>query len=129
MNLVEIVSAQREFDKKHGWTPHSNDAAEVCTFLARDLIGLFGEMGEFANIVKKLQLEAPSDMRAALAEHAPHLKEELVDFLIYVLRFAAHLELDLERAYLEKLSLNETRFRRFLRSAKTSDEGSDREPE
>lgn len=121
MRLVDIIRMQREFDQKHGWTPNANDPVEICDFLARDLIGLFGEMGEFANVVKKIQLATSTEMGATLDVHAPALKEELVDFFIYVLRFASHLELDLEKGYLEKLSANEVRFRHFLCQPKEND--------
>lgn len=117
MELSELVSTQQQFDREHGWTPVPHDSNEVCNFIARDLIGLFGEMGEFANVVKKLQLEPTQDRAASLERARPQLAEELVDFFIYVVRVAAYLQIDLEREYIDKLSKNDVRFRRFLKNA------------
>lgn len=116
MELKQLVQMQREFDERHGWTPEASDPEAVASFMVRDLIGMFGEMGEFANAVKKVQLTTGTDLERALNEQAPYLKEELVDFMIYVIRFAAYLDIDLEAEYLRKLSFNEERFQRFLRS-------------
>ena len=114
MDLKEIVRIQREFDQRHGWTPEANDPVAITDFVVRDLVGLFGELGEFANAVKKVQLAQTSELNDILALQSPILKEELVDFMIYIFRFAAHLEVDLESEYLKKLSVNEGRFKRFL---------------
>lgn len=119
MDLNEFVRIQREFDGRHGWTPDPRNPAQVCEFIARDLIGLFGEMGEFANIVKKLQLHSGDSeaLQAALLAHGPGLREELIDFMIYVFRFASHLDADLEIEYRAKLTVNESRFREFLQQS------------
>lgn len=114
MELNKLVEIQKEFDERHGWVPNSNDAKSIIEFAVRDLVGLFGEVGEFANIIKKIQLSHPSELDKALLEHMPNLQAELVDFMIYVVRFASYLEVDLESKYLEKLSFNEERFKKFL---------------
>jgi len=122
VELTQLVKLQREFDRKHGWAPDVEDPTAITNFLVRDLVGLFGEMGEFANCVKKIQLAHPSGLPEAFAEQVPLLKEELVDFMIYVLRFAAYLELDLEKEYIAKVSVNESRFQRFLVDGSTEAE-------
>ena len=122
MDLNALVSIQRDFDSEHGWVPSSTEGEDILPFLTRDLIGLFGEMGEFANAVKKVQLSDAGEVNAALRLFKPALSEELVDFLIYVIRFAGYLEVDLETEYLNKLEANKQRFQRFLLVGDKSDE-------
>src|SRR4051794_39964458 len=57
MDLNKMVQQQRDFDAKHGWIPAEHDTEAVFHTLQEDLIGLFGEVGEFANIIKKITLE------------------------------------------------------------------------
>lgn len=116
MNLNEIVKAQREFDERHGWTPPVVTEKEISQLLTRDLIGLFGEMGEFANAVKKLQLAPSDELCKVFQDHSPELREELVDFMIYVVRIASYLGVDLEEEYEKKRKINERRFIKFLKN-------------
>ncbi len=118
MNLQELIRIQREFDSQHGWTPDRENKNEVLSFLTKDLVGLFGEVGEFANLVKKIELVAHDEhaLGKAFQDLRPSLEEELVDSLIYLLRFASHLNVDLEAGYQRKLEVNRRRFREFERN-------------
>ena len=56
MDLKSLIALQRDFDKKHGWSFNSNKHSELIDWLHKDLVGLFGELGEFANLLKKDKL-------------------------------------------------------------------------
>ncbi|MFB5089325.1 hypothetical protein PGC35_19375 [Psychrobacillus sp. PGGUH221] len=47
---------QKEFDTKHGWSLQSGNTSEKLEVISKDIIGLMGELGEFSNIIKKLNL-------------------------------------------------------------------------
>lgn len=114
MELKQLVAIQKEFDQRHGWMPPAEDSELLVSFIVRDLVGLFGEVGEFANLVKKVQLCTGIETEQELRDQLPFLKEELIDSFIYLMRFATYLNIDLEAEYFRKLSLNEKRFQRFL---------------
>ena len=116
MDLKDLVSSQRAFDKRHGWTPAPNDPRAICSYMTKDLVGLLGEIGEFANLVKKLDLIADDEavLAKAMSDSSDMLEDELIDTLIYVLRLASHLDVDLEAAYNRKRDINEQRFKKFL---------------
>ena len=82
---------------------------------AKDLVGLIGEIGEFANILKKIQLleSTPNEMANEFDQRRPELCEEIVDSLIYLIRISGHLDLDVENAFLDKIRRNEEKYRRF----------------
>ena len=117
MDLETLIRLQREFDSKHNWNPPSDDNLAVFRAIQSDLIGIFGEIGEFANIIKKISLEVGhdknSDLEAILKDRKHDLAEELVDGFIYLVRLASHLNIDVEKSYIEKLALNEQRFKRY----------------
>ena len=115
--LSEMIALQREFDARHGWKPEPNSDEERITMMGRELIGLVGEVGEFANIVKKLQLldRFPDEISKELADKCPELADELVDLLIYAVRLAALVGVDLDKAYRKKLLFNEKKYRHFER--------------
>lgn len=119
MNLDELVRMQNQFDATHGWNPEPGVPNATFRAIQSDLIGILGEMGEFANIVKKLALETDHDPDADLGKllQARHseLSEELIDAFIYLIRLASHLGVNIEQEYLDKLKVNEQRFKRFER--------------
>ncbi|HLJ95426.1 MAG TPA: hypothetical protein VKU02_19775 [Gemmataceae bacterium] len=119
MDLDQLVRLQHQFDAKHGWAPDKEVPSAVFRAVQGDLIGIFGEVGEFANVVKKVVLETDhnpnSDLATLLKARYSELSEELVDAFIYLIRLASHLDIDIEQAYLDKLKVNEQRFKRFER--------------
>lgn len=119
MNLDQLIRLQHQFDAKHGWNPDKEVPSAVLRAIQGDLIGILGEVGEFANIVKKLALETDHDHDTDLADllklRRGELREELVDAFIYLMRLASHLDVDIEQGYLDKLKINEQRFKRFER--------------
>lgn len=56
MEMAELVDLQKRFDESHGWGTSKADEATTVELIARDIVGLVGEVGEFANLIKKLQL-------------------------------------------------------------------------
>ena len=114
MTLRELMDIQRSFDEQHGWKIASNDD-ERLAWISKDLIGLLGEVGEFANQIKKTQLleHDPAAVANDFRQRHSKLSEELVDTLIYLIRLAGHLEVDLEASYLEKLEWNKKKYLKF----------------
>lgn len=110
MNFEELLHTQNEFDKIHGWVSSNENITDFLSSLDDDIIGLIGEVGEFANIVKKIKLNHKTLGVDTRDEHIEGLKEEFIDSLIYLIRIATHLNIDIEKEYLKKLSTNKKRF-------------------
>jgi NTP pyrophosphatase (non-canonical NTP hydrolase) len=111
--LQELTRSQREFDLKYesfgrSWaTPITQDNIQVLLEL---VVALAGEVGEVANLAKKT---ARGDF--TLEEARGDLAGELADVLIYVLKIADQLQVDLEGALTTKMQLNARRFAHFER--------------
>src|SRR4051794_24365306 len=117
MDLEKLIYIQRQFDAEHGWIERDRGPS-LLRFLNRDVVGLAGEVGEFANLLKKINLVADIDeeggMRARLLRLATRqFASELADVFVYVMRLSSALGIDLESEYKKKLRLNRRRFRRF----------------
>lgn len=110
MTLKELMALQEKFDERHAgnfeWSKKiSDDNIEMLEFL---LVCLTGEVGETANIVKKV---VRGDF--CLGECRKHLTEEIADVFAYLLKLCYQLDIDLETAYLEKMKQNQERFRSY----------------
>lgn len=112
MELRDLVEKQTAADRQRGLFKDVQTDIERYEQLTKDLVGLFGEIGEFANITKKvgLRLEHPTYDGPSLNEAGPQLQEELADTLIYVLRLSAILGSDLESDVLQKMEMNDARY-------------------
>ena len=118
MEINELANIQKEFDSKHGWVLESKRPQEVLGSLNKDLIGLFGEIGEFSNLIKKLNLdshETDQVLEAKIRGMYNDLSEELIDSFIYLFRIATHLDIDIEKTYLEKLERNRKKYHKYER--------------
>lgn len=119
MDLNELISIQNEFDKAHGWSLDSDKLTELINLLHRDLVGLLGELGEFANILKKITLvDEKSNLEESqklFEELKGNLSEELIDTLIYLIRIASHLRVDVEKEYLKKSNFNKAKYKNYER--------------
>ena len=117
MDLTKLISIQNKFDKEHGWSLESGELSELLNWLHKDLVGLLGELGEFANHLKKITLvhEKPDIEKSAklLEGFKENLSEELVDSLIYIMRIASHLGVDIEGEYLKKLNFNKSKYKDY----------------
>lgn len=110
MTLKELTKLQKSFDSEHKgnfcWSSKITDEnLELLEFL---LISLTGEVGETANIVKKVvrgdfTLESKKD----------DLQKEIADVFIYLLKISYQLGIDLEEAYLQKLDVNRRKFKKY----------------
>ncbi|MEM5883018.1 MAG: MazG-like family protein [Candidatus Aenigmatarchaeota archaeon] len=113
MNLKELARFQREFDKRHGWDWSKSSKEEKIKHLQHAAIALAGEVGEFANTVKKILREFNFSKEIPKKEYE-NLKEEITDVFIYFIKIADQLlELDVEKEYLKKMEKNEKRFAKF----------------
>jgi NTP pyrophosphatase (non-canonical NTP hydrolase) len=107
MDLAELIQRQKMFDEAHAgrfeWSQRASpDDTQPLVYLA---LALAGEVGEIANVVKKLER---GDL--TYAEALDSLKEEAADVLIYLLKLSYQTEIDLEGAFVEKLRVNKLRF-------------------
>lgn len=70
-------------------------------------LSLCGEVGEFANIIKKIER---GSLDLGMARVRNEMAMELADIYIYLLNIAGLLHIDLEKAYDMKRTTNEKRF-------------------
>lgn len=94
--LSELVKTAVEDSER--WFPDSQGLAFLTLAMA-------GEVGEVANLVKKVARGTH-----AFGEVENDLKEEVVDVFIYLMCLAGVLEMDLEELYHVKRAKNEERF-------------------
>lgn len=112
MELKKLIEQQIEMDNRHGFPVTFAKDSEAYTQLSKDLIGLLGEIGEFANIVKKIniKIDRPGEYELDISLARKQLGEELTDSLIYIIRIAAILEIDLENELINTMKNNESRY-------------------
>ncbi len=70
-------------------------------------LAMFGEAGEFANIVKKIER---GSLEFGDAKVRYDLTMELVDVFIYLMNISALLRVDMYKGYMHKRAYNEKRF-------------------
>lgn len=112
MQLSEIIKKQIDADTRRGFPTSFHNERDLQDQLMRDLVGLVGEVGEFADLLKKvgLVLSTPGYRGPSLAEAAPQLRSELADVAIYLFRLSAILDSDLESDILRKMKVNDERY-------------------
>lgn len=115
MDFKEILHKQAVFDSAHGWDTAIVPDEDRLQSLERELVGLMGEVGEVANLVKKARLVALKSKSAsdAFQNIVPAVNEELIDVLIYLLRMFQITSADIEAEYLRKLDVNKERFKLY----------------
>ncbi|MBP0580626.1 hypothetical protein J8I29_14975 [Labrys sp. LIt4] len=113
MQLSEIIKKQIDADTKRGFLTSFDNDQELQDQLMRDLVGLVGEVGEFADLLKKVGLafSTPGYTGPTLAEATPQLRSELADVAIYLFRLSTILNGDLESDILRKMKINDERYR------------------
>jgi NTP pyrophosphatase (non-canonical NTP hydrolase) len=111
MDLKDLLKFQLEFSKKHFNKDHTKpkDFDAFLNKLQFGTIALCGEVGEFANVVKKILRERDANKKTP-EERLISLNEELVDVFAYTLILSATLGIDLEKEYLKKMEKNKERF-------------------
>lgn len=101
-NLPLLVAmAKGAQEDSDNWFP------DVSNDLRHHTLGLAGEVGEFANLVKKID-RGTADPSSDVVRY--DLAMELADIFIYTLTIAALLQVDLEALYNVKRTENATRF-------------------
>jgi NTP pyrophosphatase (non-canonical NTP hydrolase) len=108
--LAEIMEFQRKFDDAHGWR-WSAEPNKKMDKLKDGTICLAGEVGEFANVLKKIVRHSERSMPDG--ELWASLRDELTDVFIYLIKLADLLEVELDKSYFEKMSTNARRFEGF----------------
>jgi NTP pyrophosphatase (non-canonical NTP hydrolase) len=93
--------ARQALSDSERWFP------DVAHSITHHTLGLAGEVGEFANLLKKIE-RGSLDYRDAAVRHK--LMMELTDTYIYLLNIAGLLNVDLTKSYLYVRSENEKRF-------------------
>jgi len=113
LELLALIQQQIERDRRRGFRIDFTTDDERLDQLMRDLVGIFGEVGEFANLLKKVDLarRTPGYNAPSLDEARSALREELADAALYLFRLATVLGGDLEQAILEKIHFNDQRYR------------------
>ena len=78
----------------------------------RELVGLVGEVGEFADLLKKVALSStrPGYDGPSLHDASPQLRSELADVAIYLFRISKILGGSLEEDILNKMEYNDQRY-------------------
>ena len=117
MTLKEIQKFQREFDKKYFnkyWVDEDNLDQKI-DFLKDMTIALTGELGEFANVIKKISRDRKNLGEEPSKEMIEKLRDELTDCFIYLVILSNILEMDIEKEYLRKNEFNNKRFQKYLK--------------
>lgn len=101
--IEEIAKAARENSER--WFPalHARAAEGSIDLAVFYTLGLAGEVGEVANLVKKF-------VRANVTPDAATLGDELADVFIYLLLLADEIGVDLVEEYKKKVVVNEERW-------------------
>jgi NTP pyrophosphatase (non-canonical NTP hydrolase) len=110
LTIKELLEKQRAFDKSHsGDIPFFTEINESNLYeLEHLLVCLVGELGEFANILKKVRRGDFS-----LSSVKDELDEELVDVFIYLIKIAGQFNVDLETGYENKMLKNASKFQQY----------------
>lgn len=110
LTINDLIERQRTFDRQHsGEIPFYIEIDEKNPQeLEHLVVCLLGELGEFANLLKKVRR---GDF--ALASVKEELDEELVDVFIYLLKIASQFHVDLEAGYEKKMEKNAIKFQHF----------------
>lgn len=103
MKLIETKALEQvlaEFARQRDWDPFHNP---------RNLIlALTGEVGELAEIFQWLKdAEAEQVMEGKQAEH---VRQEVADVFLYLMRLAMVLGIDLDAAVRDKIALNAKKY-------------------
>ena len=97
--MQELTERLREFAARRGWEEYHTPKNLV--------MALCGEAGE---LIEHFQWLTPAESKAIMAGKAAEVEDELADVLIYLVRLADVLGVDLIKAAHAKIDRNELRF-------------------
>lgn len=106
--MQDLYDYLREFDRKRDWNRYEKKMGreEKLQYVSQLLVGLMGELGEFANEVKKSHRDS--------VWKEQELKEELTDTFVFLLKLSLALDMDLKQEFYKKMKRNEDRFKHFV---------------
>lgn len=112
MELNDLIAKQIGADRRRGFKVDFDDEKDKIDQIEKDLIGLFGEVGEFANLIKKVRLKIDHHgyKGPTLIEANAELRDELADIAIYVFRLSVILDGNLETDLVAKMNINDLRY-------------------
>ncbi|RYB01453.1 MazG nucleotide pyrophosphohydrolase domain-containing protein [Lichenibacterium ramalinae] len=112
MRFASLVEKQVAADRRRGFRVDFENDMDRLAQLEMDLVGLTGEVGEFANLLKKVRLAASHQDYdgPSLRDASSNLREELADALVYLIRLSFILGGDLEVDLTQKMKINERRY-------------------
>ncbi len=113
MQLADLIAMQIDADERRGFPVTFDSDHNRIDQLMKDLVGLVGEVGEFADLLKKVGLQSsnPRYIGPSLADAKPQLCSELADVAIYLFRLSMILGTDLENDVLKKMEVNLERYK------------------
>src|SRR3989338_8966112 len=106
--MQKVISALQDFDRKRNWNKYEtlHTEPEKIEYMYQEIVNLLGELGEFANEVKKCKRDK--------TWNEAKLKEELADTFIFLLKLSFTLNMDLKDEYYKKMKINEERFKHLI---------------
>ncbi|HEY4673672.1 MAG TPA: hypothetical protein VIH03_05860 [Nitrososphaerales archaeon] len=115
-SMKAIFEFQKAFDAKRGWDwSNPKGKKEQMQFLQHGTIALAGEVGEFANTLKKAMRHYESTGELPSKEVYENLNEEIVDVFIYVVKLSIALGLNLSDGYYNKMKVNDKKFAKYVK--------------
>ena len=116
MEINDLIKIQLDFDRRHGFETDINTLPNKYLQISKDIVGIIGEIGEYSNIVKKINLDIDACREVSTESikiREDSMREELIDVFIYLIRLFALTGVDVEAEYLKKLSYNEEKYKDF----------------
>ena len=106
--MQKVISALQDFDRKRNWNKYETlrTEPEKIEYMYQEIVNLLGELGEFANEVKKCKRDK--------TWNEAKLKEELADTFIFLLKLSFVLKMDLAEETIQKIKINEERFKHLV---------------
>lgn len=89
-----------EFSRQRDWEPFHTPRSLI--------LALTGEVGELAEIFQWMTDDQATDIMQT--EKAEHVKQEVADVLLYLMRLAMVLEIDVDKAVRAKIELNAMKY-------------------
>ncbi|MDB5814899.1 MAG: mazG [Rhodocyclales bacterium] len=100
IDTTNLESVLHDFARQRDWEPFHT---------ARNLIlALTGEVGELAEIFQWMTDAQAADIMHT--EKAEHVRQEIADVLLYLMRLAMVLEIDVDEAVRSKIALNAVKY-------------------
>ncbi len=107
MNMQKIQNLIKEFSKQRDWDKFHNPKNLA--------MALSVETSELLEIFQWLSLEESSNLSEDKKEH---LREEIADVAVYLLRICSSYDINLEDAIVDKMKKNELKYPLFTKEGK-----------